>query len=48
LAISQAPGLSGVPDWRISISPSFPSIDGLGKRRVHSSASSRDFTWMMV
>jgi uncharacterized protein YndB with AHSA1/START domain len=34
--------------WRTSISPSLPWIAGLGKRLVHSRASSRDFTRMRV
>ena len=33
---------------RTSISPSPSHCAGLGKRRVHSSASSREETWMMV
>src|SRR4029434_239471 len=41
---SLSPKSSSSNSWRTSISPSFPSIDGLGKRRVHSIASSRDFT----
>ena len=45
---SLGPRSSSSYNWRTSISVSAPSPTGLGKRLVHSSASSRDFTWMIV
>src|SRR6266853_426729 len=44
---SLGPKSSSSKNWRTSISPSLPSIEGLGKRLAHSIASSRDFTWMI-
>src|SRR5438552_2719811 len=43
---SLGPKSSSSYSWRTSISPSCSA--GLGKRLAHSSASSRDFTWMRV
>ena len=45
---SLGPKSSSSYNWRSSISASAPSPTGLGKRLVHSSGSSRDFTWMIV
>lgn len=45
---SLGPRSSSSYSWRTSISASAPSPTGLGKRLVHSSASSRDFTCMIV